>query len=429
MIPVVAVVFNFLQWILWVSVVNLLLPRRFSPILTLVVELSFFAVHHGLTELLLSANASPFVRFLIGGSLVVLFFFLMHRGKWYARIVVVCGFLLVALIADILVYFAVAGTMTQEQTLQYDFSVSQYLFNFLVNAALLSLLVLIVWRLRRAYSWELSAPQMILFSLFPFSQLVLLFRWFNVFWMGDRIVSASQLLFLLIPYLVADVAFFLLIRSTAEMVALETDVRCRDEEQRSLRRQTESLLAEQGRLESMKTEISGLWDEMLSLAEQKNAGDLIRRTEEIQGRFLPGRVFPECPDRVAAGFLARRKELLESEHVRTEFNVALPVRSAVSEPDLICIFGNLLDNAQEACIGLPDAVCRLRADYQAPYLRICVENSYDKAASPKLRRIPGLDRGMGLSILQHMAEKYDGDLSTAAGDELFTVSILLKGGV
>ena len=102
MIPVVAVIFNFLQWVLWTAAVNLLLPRRFSPILTWIVELAFFGVYHGLTELLLSAGATPFVRFLIGGSLVVLCFCLMHRGRWYARIAVVCGFLLIALVADIL---------------------------------------------------------------------------------------------------------------------------------------------------------------------------------------------------------------------------------------------------------------------------------------------------------------------------------------
>ncbi len=426
MISTIAVVFNFLQWILWVTAINLLLPRRFSRLLTWLVELAFFTVHHGLTELLLSAGATPFVRFLIGGSLVIVFFCLMHRGRWYTRIAVVCGLLLVALVADIFVYFAVAGTMTQKQTLQYDFSFSQYLFNFLVNVAMVSLMVLTMWRIRREYSWEMSSPQIFLFSLFPVSQLVLLFRWFNVFWMGERIISTLQLLLLLIPYLAADVVFFLLIRSTAEMVALETDVRCRDEEQRSLQKQNESLLAEQDRLEQLKAEIGGMWDEMLSLAEQKNAGDLIRRAGEVQARFLPGRLLPECADRAAAGFLARRKELMEAKGIRTEFSVALPADPVIPEPDLICLFGNLLDNAEEACADVPAPFFRLRADYRAPYLRVLSENSYDRSSVAKSRRITGLDRGLGLSILQHLADKYDGDLSTAAGDGSFSVSILLK---
>ncbi|MBR6207616.1 MAG: sensor histidine kinase [Oscillospiraceae bacterium] len=428
MIPVVAVVFNFLQWCLWVTVLNILLPRRVSVVLTWIVELAFFSVHHGLTELLLSAGASPFVRFLIGGSFIILFFCLMHRGRWYTRIAVVCGFLLVALVADIFVYYAIAGTMSQEQTLQYDFTFSQYLFNFLTNAALLSLLVLVVWRLRRNYPWEMSAPQMFLFSLFPISQLALLFRWFNVFWLGERIVSVSQLLLLFVPYLAADAALFLLIRSTAEMVALETDVRCRDEEQRSLQHQIESLLSERRRMETMEADIAGCWDEMLFLASQKNAGDLLRRAEEFQKALITTRSLPECGNRVVAGFLSRRKELLEAVGVRTEFTVSLPEFSAVSDPDLICLFGNLLDNAEEACAGVSDPVFRLRADYLAPYLRVMSENSYDRFSTVKTRRISGLDRGLGLSILQHLANKYDGDLSTSAGDKFFSVSILLKGG-
>ena len=426
MIPAVTIIFNILQWMLWVAAVNLLLPRRFSLGVTLAVELSAFVAYYWLTLLLL--NTSPAFRFLFGTPLVIAFFTFMHQGRWYVRVGVGVSLFLIAMIADIATYYATMRTVVpDEMAIAYDFEVSQFAFCLMVNIALLSLLILAGWALRRDFSWELSTPQMILFTLFPASQLALLLRWTVTFWYGHDRVTTPRILLILFLTLAADAALFRLIRSVAEHAALEAEIRCREEERGRLQKNAEQLRAEQERAEQLEREVNAVWEEMRQMVTRGDTGELIRRADEIGRVYTPGSVLPECADRALSGFLAKRRETLESSGITTEFSVSLPARPGIPDPDLICLFGNLLDNAAEACEGMPEAIVRLTADVREPYLRVRIDNSYLTPAEKKRSRIPGLERGLGFTILQRLAEKYDGEFRCTAGDPWYSVSVTLKG--
>ena len=91
------------------------------------------------------------------------------------------------------------------------------------------------------------------------------------------------------------------------------------------------------------------------------------------------------------------------------------VELPVSNTDLIVAFGNLLDNALEACSGIPDAQIMLRAHMDKGYL-VIQESNPVRARQPqgkKPRRIPELERGVGFRVLSGLAAKYDGSFRHA----------------
>lgn len=121
----------------------------------------------------------------------------------------------------------------------------------------------------------------------------------------------------------------------------------------------------------------------------------------------------------------------QSDGLRLATDVSLPSNLSVTNPDLICIFGNLLNNAQEACQAMPDADIHLSVTYHEPYLRIVCTNPLandlqGQSDEQKKRRIPELERGIGHSILRTMAERYDGQFRTETTGQSYEAEVILK---
>ena len=101
--------------------------------------------------------------------------------------------------------------------------------------------------------------------------------------------------------------------------------------------------------------------------------------------------------------------------------------------DLCSIFSNLLDNALEAARDIRDGEIELSSWSEAGYFFIKCVNSYAGKASlakkngKKLASTKGTGRGLGLSIIESVAGKYDGRVVIDA-EEKFSVLVGLKEG-
>ena len=99
--------------------------------------------------------------------------------------------------------------------------------------------------------------------------------------------------------------------------------------------------------------------------------------------------------------------------------------------DLCSIFSNLLDNALEAARNIRDGEIELSSWSEAGYFFIKCVNSYAGKASlvkkngKKLASTKGSGRGLGLSIIESVAGKYDGRVVIDA-EEKFSVLVGLK---
>ncbi len=107
--------------------------------------------------------------------------------------------------------------------------------------------------------------------------------------------------------------------------------------------------------------------------------------------------------------------------IRWECDVHISSKCPIDDFDLCVIFGNLLDNALEACRKMEtesDCFINIQASMVKKCLLIEITNSTAKQ--------PGCQKdGIGLRNVKDTVAKYNGTLSINADDNIFRISILL----
>ena len=70
---------------------------------------------------------------------------------------------------------------------------------------------------------------------------------------------------------------------------------------------------------------------------------------ELSAKKTPPIRLADCRNTVIASYLDKKFEDIEKRGITLETSIHLPFGLDISDPDLICIYGNILDNAMEAC--------------------------------------------------------------------------------
>ncbi|MDD6315586.1 MAG: GHKL domain-containing protein [Clostridia bacterium] len=126
-------------------------------------------------------------------------------------------------------------------------------------------------------------------------------------------------------------------------------------------------------------------------------------------------------------FLFSRTEELKTQGYEIQTQVRVPARAGIPDADMVVAFGNLLDNAVEACPAAGRKQITLSAHMEKGYLHIEERNPAPAAPTSRKRRIPELERGIGFHILQELAGRYDGSFAASVEQGDFTASLILKG--
>lgn len=117
-----------------------------------------------------------------------------------------------------------------------------------------------------------------------------------------------------------------------------------------------------------------------------------------------------------------------------KYSIILPPTLVIEDLDLCILFGNLVDNAVEACQRIEDGVTKkfinINAKIQKEYLFVTISNSFTgevKFEKNIYRTIKGDERycGIGLANIKRLVEKYDGEISVEHTDKVFTVAAIL----
>ncbi|MGN0569717.1 MAG: sensor histidine kinase [Candidatus Fimenecus sp.] len=112
----------------------------------------------------------------------------------------------------------------------------------------------------------------------------------------------------------------------------------------------------------------------------------------------------------------------------------LPKELNIESIDLNCVFLNLLNNAVESCRRMPEDTqksIKLKSCVRAGYLMIKTENPYldfqtDEKGKFKTTKSDKASHGLGLALIQDIAEKYDGTFETKTENEQFTALVTLR---
>jgi len=136
-------------------------------------------------------------------------------------------------------------------------------------------------------------------------------------------------------------------------------------------------------------------------------------------------------NRMADAIVNSKIALAESKNIKITADINIALELTTSQIDLCIIIGNLMDNAVEACLQLPEEqrVIRIFMEMKSTQLYMCFTNS---TAVGKRKKIggrffttKGKGHGFGLARIDNIVERHSGYINRNSEDGIFTTEILL----
>ncbi len=257
---------------------------------------------------------------------------------------------------------------------------------------------------------NLSGRQLLVFSAFPITQMVCEASLVTLMFTPPRYEYIPMQLIVSALFLVTDILLYRTMVHTEQRVQLEVENQMLEKQLDAQLAHYSDLTAQYEQIRAMRHDISHHLNTINALLQEGN----LKAATEYSEQLLPMQTYisrlGKCQNPVVDAFLYSRMQDAEAKGMPVQADVSLPVELPVSNTDLIVAFGNMLDNALEACSGIPDAQITLRAHMDKGYL-VIQESNPVRARQPqgkKPRRIPELERGVGFRVLSGLAQKYDG---------------------
>ena len=163
------------------------------------------------------------------------------------------------------------------------------------------------------------------------------------------------------------------------------------------------------------------------LLDQGNT-ESVRQQLDALKTSITNKVGPRyCSNLMVDAVLSEKAEFCRKQNIPLEISVTLPADLPIENVHLCSIFSNLLDNGIHAVQELPDCTepIQLHSDVRQGVLVIRCVNVCQKAEKRK-NEDPLREHGLGLTILQQLAEKYQGRIETSSQDGCFVVTMLLQ---
>lgn len=415
-IPLIA---NFLLQLQWYLLMNHTYPRRFSKTVTWAAELGLFAIHIFLGSTLLFMS---WIRSLYVPVLFAVGFVILYRERWQRIVCTVAILLLIMFIAE---FFTVLFVYTPEM-LSGHFNdapalqqIQVYCVSLPTSAALIWLLDLMLNRNKN----RLSVRQWLLCAVFILTQMFILFGYMQDLGMDTPPNRKVYVILILLACVVMDVFLVQYTLATAKQEQLWQENLLLSEQMDAQMSRYSAITTEYETVRHMQHDIAKHLNVMEAMLKDGNTREAERYIMELKnGSYQPSTQFCENP--VADALLHSYSDRIENTGPRLEIMAQVPARLGIRNSDLVCVLGNLLDNALEACPAEKTAVISLRVVFTRGCLLISVDNpiGYGKE---KQRRVPELERGIGTQILNHLALKYQGAYETSETENQFHARLSL----
>lgn len=135
-------------------------------------------------------------------------------------------------------------------------------------------------------------------------------------------------------------------------------------------------------------------------------------------------------NRMADAILNSKLSLAAEKKILVKAEAKIPVSLTVSAVDLCIIIGNLLDNAMDACMELPqeERLIRIYIEMKGNYLYLALTNTAGGKKKKNFRTGKGEGHGFGLGRIDAVVKKYGGYVTRASEDGAFSTEVLLPQG-
>ena len=300
-----------------------------------------------------------------------------------------------------------------------------YIAMYAINLTATLVFLAIVW-----FLWirivEKSRPEIVwYYLLFPTSQVVLLAV--AGIYCTTYNMPLNRYLYLLIAAIFCFAADWILFRSMRELSEKTiADERALWYEQLLDQQQSyySYILADQEEASHIRHDMRNQIQTVYALMQsgdsdtaQAQLGELTRMTEQHQSF---------CRNRIVDAILHVKDLQYRDRGIKLQCQCSVPEDLAVAGTDLCSLFSNLLDNAANAVDPLEpqQKIVSLSSVFDQNVFIVRCENPYpgEKSLLPS-HRPDG--HGLGLSILEDLAKRYQGEMNTETDNEIFKVTLCL----
>lgn len=136
-------------------------------------------------------------------------------------------------------------------------------------------------------------------------------------------------------------------------------------------------------------------------------------------------------DEVLGVMLNYKDNKCSEQGIDTDWNINLPTERTIRKIDIVEIFGNIIDNAIEACQRMQSSkkYIKISTCFRANFWMITVENSKNVSEQPvksKFKTNKKGDHGLGMKIVSQIVNKYDGVIKYYDNGNSFVMELMLN---
>jgi len=173
----------------------------------------------------------------------------------------------------------------------------------------------------------------------------------------------------------------------------------------------------------------------LALVQAYAASGNIKKLEEYINQYIksvPEDMAIELCKNYAVNTIAHYyMDQAKKEKIKTDIHINLPESIDVADSDLCIVFGNLLENALEACRrhGELNPFITVSAALAGEYVVIAVDNTFEgeiKQDKDIFLSSKREGKGIGITSIQAVAEKYHGQTKFQFSHNVFRASVMLR---
>lgn len=418
-------IFNAILIIQWTLFMQQTLTQKFSKGVTILLSL-LVSIISPVVALQIPDHSLP--RLLFTPTLMVVFGFTCYKSRPLRT--VFCSFFptLAMLLAETL------NMLVYPEVFQHLDEQSGYWLNaryFLLLFYYIPVYGLVLWAAASRISrtrYNLTAKQWATFLFFPLSQAITVYFVFNSFFGTDTTTKQFVMLGAFLTLCIAaDIALVRTIADAGRKAELEATNRMLEKQLNMQISHYEALTSQYEVNRRIRHDIMhhvNTIQYLLADGKQQEAA-------EYAGQFLRenrrSSMLGQCENPVVDAFLFGRVDEAKKQGISVKTDIILPAELPISNTDLVIVFGNIMDNAVEACARIENPGIELDARIEGSYLIISETNpALPEPESNKKRRIPELERGVGTQILESVAKKHDGSCVAESKDGKFTVSVILR---
>lgn len=244
--------------------------------------------------------------------------------------------------------------------------------------------------------------------------------------------SNWELLLLCIGFLVLDAGILYLYRKISEQAKYEKRSLLIEQQQEMTAKYYEDLQENyektQKILHDMKKHLQTI-NELKHLDEKTQRDyqeELLKSIEDIRLQFV-------CNDRILCAIIWNKIQMCERYGIDFDVSMQDILFDFMNKTDVTALFANLLDNGIEACLASDRQKKEifLRIHSFKEYVVIKMKNTLGKSPQMKSNRFISTKLGhlgLGMSIMEEIAEKYCGNINCDYSEEYFETKIILLAG-